>query len=368
MPVSHEQRLARLAWARLVEPGDAEAAAFLAQVGAEQAWHEVRAGAGPARWRARLADVVPERDLEVTHRLGARVLVPGDEEWPACLDDLGPAAPVCLWVRGPARVDELVARSVSVVGCRACSSYGEHVTTELGSGFALRGVAVVSGGAYGIDACAHRVALAAGGATLAVLACGVDRIYPRGNDSLLREVAARYALVSELPPGSAPTRWRFLERNRLIAALTPVTVVVEAAWRSGALSTARRAADLGRLVAAVPGPVTSATSAGPHALIRDGATCVTDVDEVLELVAPLSAPADPAPATGVRVARAMVHDGLDAAALRVFDALPLRRGVPAEALARTSGLDTSTVRALLARLELSGHAGYEGGLWRRRQA
>lgn len=357
-----EHLLARVAWARLTEPGDLEAGRLLAEVGPEQAWRRVLAGEGPPRWRSRLPDVVPERDLEVTARLGARVVVPGDDEWPACLDDLGPGAPACLWVRGERPLHQLVGTAVSVVGCRACSSYGEYVTGRISADCAVRGVTVVSGGAYGIDACAHRGALSVEGATVAVLACGIDRLYPRGNERLLRAAADAGAVVSELPPGSAPTRWRFLERNRLIAALSPVTVVVEAAWRSGALSTARRAVDLGRQVAAVPGPVTSASSAGCHALLREGAVCVTDAAEVLELVGPVS---DCGPEAARTDARVMPHDGLDPVGLRVFDALAVHRGVPPESLARAAGLDTPTVRAVLARMELSGHARREDGLWRR---
>jgi DNA processing protein len=225
-------------------------------------------------------------------------------------------------------------------------------------------VIVVSGAAYGIDACAHRGALSAGGATVAVLACGVDRPYPRGNEELIERIAAEGAVVSEVPPGSSPTRWRFVTRNRLIAALSGVTVVVEAGWRSGASITAREAGDLGREVAAVPGPVTSATSAGCHRLLREGAVCVTDVGEVLELLGPIRADSVDTDGTRPPVAAA-VHDGLDPLDLRVLDALPLRAAVDVARLGPTAGVDRGTLSAALARLELRGLALRVGSAWRR---
>ena len=160
------------------------------------------------------------------------------------------------------RLDELVDRSVAIVGSRASTAYGEHVAGELGHQLAERGWTVVSGGAFGIDAAAHRGALAAEAPTVAVLACGVDRPYPAAHGALLHRIAETGLLVSEWPPGAAPHRHRFLVRNRLIAALTRGTVVVEAAARSGAQATARRARKLGRQVLVVPGPVTSAMSVG----------------------------------------------------------------------------------------------------------
>ena len=171
------------------------------------------------------------------------------------------------------------------IGTHLMEAYGEHVAAALGLGLADRGCSVVSGGAYGIDAAAHRGALTSGRApTIAVLACGVDVAYPRGNDRLLAGIAGRGLLVSEHPPGSSPLRMRFLVRNRLIAGLAAGTVVVEAGLRSGAQRTAADARALGRPVMAVPGPVTSGRSAGCHRMIRDGAVLVTRVEEVLEEV------------------------------------------------------------------------------------
>lgn len=372
-------RLARAAWSRLVEPGDTVAGAVVAALGPREALEWLRepgptpgptsggdrAGLALAsaaeRWRTRLPALDPARDLGMLDRLGGRLLVPEDPCWPTGLADLGAAAPMCLWVRGgadDAALQAALRRSVAVVGARACTAYGEHVTAELAAGLAGHGWCVVSGGAYGVDAVAHRSALAGQGPTVAFLAGGVDRLYPAGNTELLRAVAEGGALVAEVPPGSAPTKVRFLQRNRLIAAVARATVVVEAAWRSGALSTARHAAGLLRPVGAVPGPVTSVSSAGCHRLLRDGAAvCVTDVAEVLELVGPAPAP-EP---EGDRRA----EDGLGPVARRALDALPLRRGAAEESVARTAGLTEREARAALGRLELAGLACRDGAAWRR---
>ena len=206
------------------------------------------------------------------------------------LGDLGDHAPLALWLRGDAAA--LSGAGVAIVGARASSSYGEHVATELASELAGEGWTIVSGGAYGIDGTAHRAALRAGGITVAVLAGGIDRAYPAGHAQLFDRIAASGALVSEVACGGAPTRWRFLERNRIIGALADATVVVEAGWRSGSLNTAGHAAALGRPLGAVPGPVTSAASAGCHRLLREyDARCVTSAADVRELLGGAAAPA-----------------------------------------------------------------------------
>ena len=170
-----------------------------------------------------------------------------------------------------------------MVGARAATGYGEHVATEMAAALAERGWAVVSGGAYGIDSCAHRGALGADGVTVAVLASGLSYGYPKGHHELFAAIAGQGVMVSEWPPDRAPTRPGFLVRNRVIAALSCGTVVVEAALRSGALSTARHARDLCRPLMAVPGPVTSDLSAGCHEIIREwGAVCVTGARDVIE--------------------------------------------------------------------------------------
>ena len=275
---------------------------------------------------------------------------------------LAPVPPVGLWVRGPARLDELADRSVAIVGSRASTAYGEHVAGELGHQLGERGWTVVSGGAFGIDAAAHRGALAAEAPTMAVLACGVDRPYPAAHGALFNRIAETGLLVSEWPPGCAPLRHRFLVRNRLIAALTRGTVVVEAAARSGAQATARRARMLGRELLVVPGPVTSAMSVGCHELLREreeGATLVTSAAQVIEAVGGIGVDlADPVERpTGPR-------DGLTDLAARVLDACPVRSGVSPERLAAIAGCDILDVLRVLPALELADLVQWTGTGWR----
>lgn len=366
--------LAAAAWSRLIEPGDAAAGALVRQVGTSPAldWLASGADAPPgmtahpgwraaaARWRPRLQGLDPRREIEVIARRGGRVLLPGGPGWPPALDDLGDGAPLCLWVVGTRDPASLTQRAVALVGARASTVYGESVTADLAAGLAQRGTGVVSGGAYGIDACAHRVAVACGGPVLAVMAGGLDRFYPRENVAMLDEVAALGAVVSEAPPGTSPMRQRFLARNRLIAALAGATVVVEAAWRSGALSTARHAAELLRPVGAVPGPVTSAASAGCHRLLREGAAvCVTDVAEVVELVGGLE-PGRPDPSVPPGLL-----DGLGPDDSRLLDAMPARGTATTDALVRSSGLSPGAALAALGSLELAGRIERGGQGWRR---
>jgi DNA processing protein len=266
-----------------------------------------------------------------------------------------------------------------VVGARAATGYGEHVAMEVAAGLAGRDVVVVSGGAYGIDGMAHRATLASNGSTVAVLAGGIDRLYPSGHEALLTRVSQQGAIVSEVPPGTPPTRWRFLQRNRLIAALSRATIVVEAGYRSGALNTARHSDDLSREVGAVPGPITSAASAGCHRLLRDGmAQCVTSTSEIMHL----AFGADLTPeASAWRLADAPLdHDArnqLDAHAperppslhTRVLDALRPRRAQTVEELCRAVGEDVSRVRAALGELSLEGRAECtSSGAWIRTSA
>lgn len=367
---SDEERLARLALARVVEPGSRVVAAALETTPATEVWDALRAGRAlpgmgqraleGARARARGHD--PRRDLDRLHAVGGRLVCPGDAEWPEHLawpvDALGTkdvaemAAPWLLLVRGAASLAEAAGRAVAVVGARAASAYGTHVAAELAFGLAEAGVTVVSGGAYGVDAAAHRGALAAGRApTLAVLACGPDVAYPRQNERLLAQVAERGLVVSEVPPGCAPTRVRFLVRNRVIAGLAAGTVVVEAAERSGSLSTAARASALGRHVMAVPGPVTSAQSAGCHTLLRDrAAELVTAAEDVLAVVGRMG---EHLPRDHSR-GRADPRDGLSETARRVLDAVPVRRPVGAASLARTAGVSALTVAQVLPALLAGG--------------
>ncbi|MGV9478138.1 DNA-processing protein DprA [Gordonia aichiensis] len=315
---------------------------------------------------ARSQSYSPAEDLDRAAAVGARLITPDDAEWPAWsllpLTRLQPQAhgdePVALWVRGPARLDDVGAASIALVGSRAASSYGEHVTGRLSGELCGEGWAVVSGGAYGIDGAAHRAALASAGITVAVLACGIDRDYPAGHARLLSDVAVTGAVVSEYAPGTTAARHRFLTRNRLVAALSAATVVVEAGRRSGAANTAAWARMLDRPVGAVPGPVTSATSVGCHRLIADGlGTLVTDAASVITLAVP-DGGGDPGRG------RERPTDTLTDDEKRVHDAIPGQGSVTIAEISFAAGLDVSIVRAALAGLEIAGLIAGDGGGWR----
>ncbi|MFD7157364.1 DNA-processing protein DprA [Kribbella sp. NPDC059898] len=353
----------------MVEPGDLNALKAFDGMAASEIWDVLRRKArGTERWSARLAEAEPERDLERAAAIGARFVIPGDDEWPDQIEVLAEAGqlgrragvPFGLWVRGPLDLRKTLRQSVAVVGSRASSSYGEHVAAELSSGVAESGFAVVSGGAFGIDAAAHRGALAASGVTVAVLACGVDQYYPRRNSALLSRIAEQGLLVSELPPGSAPTRLRFLARNRLIAAATLGVVVIEAAVRSGALNSAGWAEQCGRAVLAVPGPVTSRMSEGTHLLVRErGAVLVTNVAEVIEAVSPL----------GTRLAPRAVtprtpYDELEQDHRRTLDAVPVVQSAPVGRIAVTAGLDVRTTQECLEYLAALSMVEHDENGWR----
>ncbi|MHA6763117.1 DNA-processing protein DprA [Streptacidiphilus sp. PAMC 29251] len=362
------ERLARALLCRIVEPGDEGAGVLLQRHGAVETAERLARGRDlPEQlhrraegYRARAAAADPAADLERAGQLGTRLVCPGDQDWPTQLDDLGPTRPTALWVRGDASLRLLALRSVAMVGARACTAYGARVAAELSAELADAAWVVVSGGAYGIDAAAHRGALSATGVTMGVLACGVDEVYPRGHTTLLGRIAEQGLLISELPLGAHPTRPRFLLRNRVIAALTRGTVVVEAARRSGALSTARRARDLNRLVMGVPGPVTSELSTGVHALLRSGAALVTDAAEIIELVGGIGA--DLAP---TRRGPMLPRDALHGDALQVLEALPARPlGAPLTGLVRESGLPPDAVLQRLYELGSLGLVERCGSHWR----
>lgn len=379
-------RRARAWLSRVAEPGTVDFWRYVDDVGPVQAVRAMRWGQAPERIRAivgaRARQDESLADLARAERCGARLVIPEDDEWPALPlhaltvavseepDDhrnqsdrtLAPVPPVGLWVRGPARLDELVDRSVAIVGSRASTAYGEHIAGELGHRLGERGWTVVSGGAFGIDAAAHRGALAAEAPTLAVLACGVDRPYPAAHGALFERIAETGLLVSEWPPGCAPLRHRFLVRNRLIAALTRGTIVVEAAARSGAQATARRARKLGRQLLVVPGPVTSAMSVGCHELLRDeeaGARLVATAEHVIEAVGGLGTDLADPPARP-----AGPRDGLSDLAARVLDACPVRSGVSPERLASIAGCDVLEVLKVLPALELAELVQWTGTGWR----
>lgn len=354
-------RLARVAWACLAEPTDPVAARLVREVGAVAALEALvsRTDKVLDRFRPRLEQLDLEDVLAATDACGARIIVRGDDEWPLALDDLE-APPHCLWVRGPAHLGAAGRRSVAIVGARAATAYGETVAADLGAGMAERDVVVVSGGAFGIDAAAHRGTLAVDGTTIAFLAGGVDRPYPAAHHRLLGHIIDTGAVVSELPPGAASLKSRFLLRNRLIATMTLGTVVVEAGRRSGSRNTAGTAAAHHRVVMAVPGAVTSIASVGCHDMIRSGmAQLVTDAAEVVEMIGVMGEDLAPELAAPARAG-----DGLDGADRRVFEVLPKRGSVDVDALAVAAGEAPSTVMAALGRLELLGYARRADGGWK----
>lgn len=293
--VDVKERNARATWSIITEPGDGHAGALIQQLGHVAALDALKGklanldaiapglSAQAQRWMPRLRPAAIATALRIADQHGIRLVdpaaVPG-------LSDLGPHAPHALWVRGD--IAALGAgRRLAIAGARAATSYGESVCADITGDVAAAGITVHSGGAYGIDGAAHRAALMSGGATVAWLAGGVDRMYPIGHAHLADRIAntAGSALVSEVAPGSSPTRWRFLSRNRLLAAATQATVIVEAGFRSGSLNTAGHAASLGRPLGAVPGNVTSAASAGCHRLLREyDARAITTGAEALELI------------------------------------------------------------------------------------
>lgn len=399
---------ARAGLARLMEPNDLTGTALVAVCGPVEAYRLIatstghapaaeqqavaellggeagnrgahRLDAGLERWRPRLDAFGPTRDLETIRRFGGGLLVPEDPDWPDQLDELGLSAPLCLWWRGAVQPRKLPPRDslMAVVGSRDATDYGRQVSSQIVSELCARGITIVSGGAYGIDARAHEAALNAqhsgdAPATMAVMAGGLDRFYPAGNDELLRRVEAAGLLFAEVPPGTAPTRWRFLQRNRLLAALCEATVVVEARCRSGALTTARRASELGREVGAVPGSVFSANSAGCHRLLREGSAIpITDAAEALELLgASPGVGALRGPGTGPAgtVAEIRPHDGLDIQDLLLMDALPIRQPSAPDKLATVSGLGIGAVLGGLSRLQARGLAEDTGNGWRRKRS
>jgi DNA processing protein len=365
----------RRAWAylsRVLEPPCPELNALVARVGPDEAADRVRHGA-VGNELARRIDARREldctsEDLDRIDRVGGRVITPLDDEWPlipftsfAGVDRRrhpDGIAPLMLWAIGDVKVNEVAERAVAIVGTRAATAYGEQVAFDLSAGVCDRDVTVISGGAFGIDGAAHRSALAGDGCTVAVLAGGADVAYPRGHSALLHRIRRSGLVVSEYPPGVAPARHRFLVRNRLVAALSGATVVVEAGLRSGAANTAAWARALGRVVCAVPGPVMSSASAGCHQLIRNGAELVTRAEEIVEFVGWVGELAeDPGhPSSPL--------DDLTELGKRVYEALPARGVRSADELSIESGLPVAQLQGQLALLELAGLALRDEGRWR----
>lgn len=364
---SPSDAVARIVWGALTEPGDGLAGELISTFGPAEALRraarDIDARASPTdaeygralkRWGPRLSSTVGADGLRLAAAKGIRMLVPDTALWPTPLDDLGPHAPIALWVRGDPALLGSGRTALALVGARAATGYGDHVATDLAGDLAGSGVTIVSGAAYGIDGSAHRGALAVGGPTVAVLAGGADRSYPAGHTGMIEGIAARGAVVAESPCGTAPSRWRFLQRNRIIAALSAATVVVEAGWRSGSLNTAGHAAALARGLGAVPGPVTSATSAGCHRLLREyDAECITSADDARALL-------------GIDASGAAELSGIRSTddAVRVRDALSARTARTTVEVARRSGMAVADVEAVLGLLTLGGDAERDAQGWR----
>jgi DNA processing protein len=366
-----DERRARVALSFLADPGDPALGAALrtmtaaellaATTGTDDAGaavllceeEDAPLSKAMRRWRNRISLMPSVARLAAWQEGGLRLIMPGDSEWPTQLDDLGDTRPLLLWVRGTVDLRYSCMNAVSVVGARAASGYGQHVALQMGAALAERGLTVVSGGAFGIDASAHRGAIAADGLTVAVLAGGLSHGYPRSHAGLFAAVAAQGILVSECPPEQAPTRPGFLIRNRLIAALSRGTVVVEAALRSGALNTARHARELCRPVMAVPGPVTSDQSAGCHELIREyGAMCVTGAKDVVAHLDP--GDAGDGESAGPRRGPAIDTDYLDPVSRAVLEQVPVHAGRGSAGIAMRAGVDLDTAVRTLGLLAAAG--------------
>ena len=285
-------REARQAWVQFSEPGDGTAGALIQMLGAVDAFNEIATGSHDSIdgldlvvLRERVLPRVLENQFRSANataaKLGATFVTPEDPEWPTSLNDLGVHQPHGLWVLGKKDLLRSDHNTTALVGARAATGYGEFACMEMSAGLMQRGHTIVSCASYGIGGAAIRATLAGEGSPIAIVAGGLDRPYPSGHATLLERAAQKGAVVSEMAPGATPTKWRFLQRNRIIAALARRTVVVEAGYRSGALNVAGHAAALGRPLGAVPGPITSAASAGCHRLIREyGAPLVTTTEEI----------------------------------------------------------------------------------------
>ncbi|GAA1878565.1 DNA-processing protein DprA [Paeniglutamicibacter psychrophenolicus] len=417
MDNTNPEVLARAGLTHIIEPNDQTGAALVQVTGAIDAYRLIREHTGPApareqqqvaelldahgasrsalrldagleRWRPRAALADPESDLKLMTRLGGGLIAPQDPNWPTGFEALGLAAPLALWYRGDGDLAILrdTSRLVAIVGSRDATEYGRTITAELVHGLRAHGICIVSGGAYGIDAQAHQAALAEDPPTnqspgqrttpptIAVMAGGLNRFYPVGNEDLLKAVHRQGLLIAEVAPGATPSRWRFLQRNRMIAALCATTIVSEARWRSGALSTAHHAAEMGREVGAVPGSVFSANSAGCHRLIREGAaTLVTDAAEAIELLnLPVQAPIPAEAVPGTRDSGTTEaedrrdYDGLPIQDLLLLDALPVRIPRTADQLAIVAGLGMGSILGGLSRLAARSLAERTGNGWIRR--
>jgi DNA processing protein len=382
-----EEYFSHLAWSVICEPGDGFAGLLVSALGATAALNselqnlssqslkvsllesgisaseldrfgvfEVAHHAARERWRPRLSLGAVKQAISKMQQIKGFMLTPVSAGWPEQLSDLGYNAPLALWVRGSQASLDRLSKSVAVVGSRGATTYGEFATEAVVAALVEKGLSVISGGAYGIDAIAHKSTLALQGNTVAVMAGGIDKLYPSGNSQLLKRVTETGAVVSEMPPGSIPTKWRFLQRNRLIAALSQSTIVVEANWRSGALNTATHAQTLDREIYAVPGPISSPKSAGTNKLIADGrAQLIVDPADLLERMG-----------IQAKVPTQLELSGLGAIEVRVLDAIGFDSLEIAE-ICSAAGLTRDEARFGLGNLELEGLVARRGNAWAKTQ-
>lgn len=355
-----EDRQARLELMSAIEGGSNFWSNQISQRGAIKVVQRLKSGEygehSPSATR-RILQANGEALSELISNAQARVIIPGDSEWPTQLDDLE-SPPFALCLRGVADLRSLALCSIAIVGARAASTYGSRLASEIALQLGERGWNVISGAAYGIDAAAHRGALVSCAQTAAVLASGVDQPYPSGHDRLYESICANGVLVSEVLPGVSPTRGRFLVRNRVIAALTRGTLVVEAALRSGSLRTAADALTLNRPVMAMPGPVTSPTSAGCHRLIMEHkAELVTDLADVLLHVGPLLSE------NSERITTVSPRDCLATEEKALLEIFPSRGPTSVEKLVHLSDLPPNRILALLGLLATSGFIERDGAGW-----
>lgn len=399
---SPEERRARAIWTAIAQPGEPVVGQVIGHFGVMEALERVKFLAAklpeiddmiirtvfqPARlpasvaqvegWAMRLRELNLEMEYQLLSRDGGTLVVPGDAAWPMMADDLGMVAPLALWVRGNPRALQALAPegAVALVGARCATHYGTDIAQEIAYELGERGIWVISGGAYGIDAAAHQGALASRGKTISVQAGGLGELYPAMNVRLFSQIQQTGAIVSEAPPSQRPAKHLFLTRNRIISALSQVVVVVEAGERSGAMSTANHGAEQGRQVAAVPGPVTSAASIGCHRLIREGAALVTSAEEILELMFPLNAvkqnvhgggaaAAEPPRNSAGQIPAPSLFAGLSSDGVKVIDSLSKTAWKSLEQVARGAGLGTRTVQSELGLMELDGKVETRNGRYR----
>ena len=382
-----EDNFARSAWSVICEPGDGFAGFLISKMGATAALEAEIQGISTKqlksklfslgfdsveldsfgvfeklhaeareRWRPRLQLEMIRTALFKINKVGGFVLTPAEPDWPQQLEDLGQHAPFALWVRGSGSALRQLGQSISIVGSRGATSYGEFATNAMVSALVPKGYSIVSGGAYGIDGIAHRSTLALRGNTVAVMAGGLDKFYPSGNSEMLRRISQTGAVISEVPPGTVPSKWRFLQRNRLISALSQSTLVVEANWRSGALNTVSHSERLERPVYAVPGPITSPKSAGTNKLIAENrAQLVIDGNDLLEQLGET-----------IRVTSQLELDGLGALEKRVLDAIGFDVLEIAE-ICSSAGLTRDEARFGLSSLELEGLVLRRDNTWTKSQ-